>query len=410
MKRYVIIGGSIAGINCVEGIRSVDPDGEITVVSGEKVSNYGRPLISYYLERKTDWEHMSYRGADFYERNRVEVLHGVTVEHINPAEKTVSLSNGETLPYDALCVCTGSSPFVPKFDGLNTVKKHFSFTTMADAVNLEKLVDKSVKVLIIGAGFIGLKCAEGLSGRAGEITVCDLAPHAMSASLDADSAPILERHLEQNGIHLFLGDTAERFDRNTAYMKSGKTVPFDVLVIAIGVRPNSSLVKEAGGSVNRGILVDETMKTSLPDVWAAGDCVECTDITTGETGVLAILPNAAMQGRCAGVNMADGSAVFDCGFKMNSIGFFGLHIMSAGSYTETAYAEITETGCKKLFVRDGVLTGFILVGDVRRAGIYTSLIRNRTPLDRIDFDAVKREPSLLPFGMDWRKQKLGGVV
>ena len=394
----------------LEGIRSVDPDGEITVVSGEKVSNYGRPLISYYLEGKTDWEHMRYRGADFYERNRVRVLHGVTAEQIKPTEKTVSLLNGETLPYDALCVCMGSSPFSPKFDGLKTIKNRFFFTTMEDALNLEKLVTPSSKVLIIGAGFIGLKCAEGLVGRAGEITVCDMAPHAMSASLDEDSAPILERHLEQNGITLLLGDTAERFDKNIAYMKSGKIVQFDVLVVAIGVRPNTALVKEAGGSVNRGVLVGETMKTSLPDVWAAGDCVECRDITTGETGVLAILPNAAMQGRCAGINMADGSAVFDQGIKMNSIGFFGLHIMSAGSCIETAYAEITETGCKKLFVKDGVLTGFILVGDVRRAGIYTSLIRNRTPLDRIDFDAVKREPSLFPFGTSWRRQKLGGVV
>ena len=410
MKRYVIIGGSIAGINCVEGIRSIDPDGEITLVSGEKVSNYGRPLISYYLEGKTDWAHMSYRGADFYERNHVKALHGVTAERIDPAEKKVSLSDGQTLDYDALCVCTGSSPFAPKFDGLKTVKNRFSFTTMADAVNLEKLVTKSTKVLIIGAGFIGLKCAEGLAGRAGEITVCDLAPHAMSASLDVDSAPILERHLERNGLKLLLGDTAERFDKNVAYLKSGKTVPFNVLVIAIGVRSNSSLVKEAGGSVNRGILVGETMKTSLPDVWAAGDCVECTDITTGETGVHAILPNAAMQGRCAGINMAGGSAEFDRGIKMNSIGFFGLHIMSAGTYTDTAYSEISETGCKKLFARDGLLTGFILVGDVCRAGIYTSLIRNRTPLGSIDFNAVKQEPSLLPFGTGWRKQKLGGVV
>ena len=95
---------------------------------------------------------------------------------------------------------------------------------------------------------------------------------------------------------------------------------------------------------------------------------------------------------------------------MNSIGFFGLHIMSAGTYTDTAYSEFSETGCKKLFAKDGVLTGFILIGDVRRAGIYTSLIRNQIPLSSIDFDAVKLEPSLLPFGTSWRKQKLGGVV
>ena len=108
--------------------------------------------------------------------------------------------------------------------------------------------------------------------------------------------------------------------------------------------------------------------------------------------------------------MAGGDAVFDKGIKMNSIGFFGLHIMSAGSCTDPVFTQVTETGCKKLFARDGVLTGFILMGDVSRAGIYTSLIRERTPLDTIDFDAVCREPSLLPFGRAYRAKKLGGAV
>jgi NAD(P)H-nitrite reductase large subunit len=134
------------------------------------------------------------------------------------------------------------------------------------------------------------------------------------------------------------------------------------------------------------------------------------DISAGEAGVLAVLPNASLQGRCAGVNMAGGSEVFDKGIKMNSIGFFGLHIMSAGTYTEPVYTEITEQSCKKLFARDGVLTGFILLGDVHRAGIYTSLIRERTPLESIRFDQVKQDPSLLPFGRSYRAKKLGGAV
>ena len=108
--------------------------------------------------------------------------------------------------------------------------------------------------------------------------------------------------------------------------------------------------------------------------------------------------------------MAGGSEKFDKGIKMNSIGFFGLHIMSAGTYTEPVYEEVTDTGCKKLFAKDGVLTGFILVGDVSRAGIYTALIRNRTPLDTLDFETLKREPSLLPFGRAYRAEKLGGAV
>ena len=410
MKRYLIIGGSIAGVSCVEGIRSRDQSGEITVISGEPVSNYGRPLISYYLEGKTDLRRMSWRGEDFYDRNRVNVRHAVTAEKLEPEARRVTLSTGEVLTYDALCLCTGSNPFSPRFEGLETVEQRFSFTTLADALALEQVVTKESRVLIVGAGFIGLKCAEGLRDRAGSITVCDLADRAMSASLDADCSPILERHLEKNGIRLMLGDTVTRFEGKIARMKSGKAVDFDVLVIAIGVRPNVSLFTEAGGSVNRGIPVREGMETALPGIWAAGDCTESMDVSSGTPGVLAVLPNASLQGYCAGVNMAGRSEKFDKGIRLNSIGFYGLHIMSAGTCTEPVFAEVREDSCKKLFAKDGVLTGFILIGDVSRAGIYTAMIRERTPLDSIDFAAVMREPSLLPFGVKYRAEKLGGVV
>lgn len=410
MKRYVIIGGSIAGVSCVEGIRSVDPDGEITLVTAEPVSNYGRPLISYYLEGKTDEARMSWRGADFYEKNRVTVLHETRAVSIDAQGHTVSLDSGAVLAYDALCLCTGSAPVCPKFEGLETVPHRQFFTTLADAKALEQTVTEQTRVLIVGAGFIGLKCAEGVHGRVASVTVCDLADHAMSASLDGESASILERHLEQNGIRLLLGDTVERFDGGAAHMKNGETVEFDVLVIAVGVKPETQLAAAAGCNVERGICVDETLRTSVSDIWAAGDCTQSFDISTGATGVLAVLPAAAMQGTCAGVNMAGGDRSFDSGMKMNSIGFFGLHIMSAGTYTDLVYSEGTETGCKKLFAKDGVLTGFILVGNVARAGIYTALIRERTPLDTIDFEAISRDPTLLPLGREYRTQKLGGAV
>ena len=410
MKRYVIIGGSIAGVSCVEGIRGVDPEGEITLVTAEPVSNYGRPLISYYLEGKTDLPRMSWRGADFYEKRRVKVLHSTKALKIDPAAQNVALDSGEMLGYDALCVCTGSLPFCPDFPGLETVENRCCFTRLDDALFLERAVGKKSRVLIVGAGFIGLKCAEGLRDRAGSVTVCDLAEHAMSASLDAESAGILERHLEQNGLRLLLGDTVARFDGGTAHMKSGKTLDFDVLVLAVGVRPDAALAASAGAEVHRGVLVGEDMGTSLPGVWAAGDCTESRDKTTGASAVLANLPSAAMQGRVAGANMAGGGAVFDKGIKMNSIGFFGLHIMSAGTCADLVYREATETGCKKLYASKGALTGFILVGQVERAGIYTALIREGTPLSSIDFDALCREPSLLPLGRDYRARKLGGVV
>lgn len=175
MKRYVIIGNGVAATGCIEGIRSVDTDGKITVVSEEEHPVYCRPLISYYLEGKTDLERMNYRPADFYEKNGCNVLYGKKATKIDNDAKLVLLDDGSRLPFDSVCIATGSSPFVPPFGGLDTVEKKFSFMTLDDTLALEGAIDKDSRVLIIGAGLIGLKCAEGIHGRVKSITVCDLA-------------------------------------------------------------------------------------------------------------------------------------------------------------------------------------------------------------------------------------------
>lgn len=410
MKRYVIIGNGTAAVGCIEGIRSADKTGEITVVSKEPHPVYSRPLISYYLEGKTDLERMKYRGDSFYEDNGCQVLYGVSANTIDPQSQTVSLDNGETLPYDALCVAAGSSPFVPPFEGLETVQKKFSFMTLDDALALEKELTANARVLIVGAGLIGLKCAEGIHDRVGHITVCDLADRVLSSILDADCAAVVQKYLEENGIEFLLADTAVRFEQNTAFMKSGKTVDFDLLVLAVGVRANTAHVKDAGGTVNRGVVVNEAMATDLPAVWAAGDCAEGFDAALGANRVLAILPNAYMQGYTAGVNMAGGSVAFDNAIPMNSIGFFGFHMMTAGSYDGEMTEERSDGALKRFFIKDGKLNGYILLGATDRAGIYTALIRDKTPLDAIDFELTKKAASNMIFTPEIRRKRFGGVV
>ncbi|MCI9449574.1 MAG: NAD(P)/FAD-dependent oxidoreductase [Clostridiales bacterium] len=415
MREYVIIGNGSAAVGCIEGIRSRDTESHITVISEEKHHVYGRPLISYYLEGKTDLQRMKYRSDDFYEKNGCTVLYGKKAVRINNDSNTVSLDDGTEIKYDALCAATGSRPFVPPFKGLDTVEKKFSFMTLDDTLALERAVTPESDVLIVGAGLIGLKCAEGLSGRVCSITVCDLAERVLSSILDDPCAALMQKKLEENGIKFMLGDSADGFDRNIAHMKSGLDVKFDVLVLAVGVRPNTALISDIGGMVGRGITVDESMKTSLENIYAAGDCTECTDFSSMETKILAILPNAYMQGHGAGVNMAGGDERFTNAIPMNSIGFFGLHAMTAGAYYGEAdggemYEEKTDGKIKRLFTKDGYLTGCIIIGDVERAGIYTSLIRERIPLDSIDFDALKKSPALIPFSEEYRGKKLGGVI
>ena len=411
MAEYLIIGNGVAATGCIEGIRSVDTEGSVTVISAEPYPVYSRPLISYYLEGKTDTERMNYRPADFYEKNKVKLIFG-RAEKLDTKKSTVTLSDKTKLSFDKLCLCTGSSPFVPKFEGLDTVEKRFTFMTLDDSLALEKALTEKSRVLIIGAGLIGLKCAEGIKDRVGSVTVCDLADRVLSSILDSECAAVMQKHLEKNGISFLLGDTAVRFEGNKAFMKSGAEVDFDILVLAVGVRAETALAVQAGCEVNRGIIINEKMQTAHEGIFAAGDCSEGYDSSTDTRRVLAILPNAYMQGRTAGINMAGGDVSITDAIPMNSIGFFGLHCATAGAYPEDS--EITEEkgedSIRRLYIKDGRLAGYMIIGDVNRAGVYTSLVREKTPVDTLNKAELLRSPSLAVFSADTRKQKLGGAV
>ena len=294
-------------------------------------------------------------------------------------------------------------------EGLESVKEKFTFMKLDDAKALMAAINKESRVLIIGAGLIGLKCAEGIYGRVKSITVVDMAGRILPSILDEDGSAMMEKHIESKGVRFILKDSVAKFEGSTAKLKSGKTVGFDIVVVAVGVRPNTQLAESIGCKAGRGITIDTHSATSLKDVYAAGDCCECYDISGGVTRVLAILPNAYMQGETAGINMAGGEKTFDKAIPMNAIGFFGLHIITAGSYDGAAYVKEGGGVYKKLVAKDNLLKGYILIGDVLRAGIYTSLIREKTPLDTIDFELIKEHPQLMAFKKDVRAEKLGGV-
>lgn len=406
---YVIIGNSTAAIGCIEGIRSVDENGPITVISDEPYPAYSRPLISYLLYGSTTEEKMRTRPADFYETQKVKTMLGKKAVHVDSQHKTVTLDSGESISFDKLLIATGSRPFIPPMEGLEHVEKKFTFLKLDDAKALQENLRPESRVLIVGAGLIGLKCAEGIRDRVGSITVVDLADRILPSILDPTGSKMIQQHIEKHGISFLLGDSVAKFEKNRAHLKSGKTVDFDLLVIAVGVRPNTQLAAEAGCQVGKGIVIDEHSATSIPDIYAAGDCCECRDITSGQRRILAILPNAYLQGETAGVNMAGGEKSFANAVPMNAIGFFGLHVLTAGSYDGE---EIVESGTgtyKKLIVRDNLLKGFILIGEIARAGIYTSLIREQIPLNTVDFELLKKKPQLMAFTAERRAEKLGGV-
>ena len=409
--KYVIIGNSTAAVACIEGIRSIDTAGEITVISDEKHHCYGRPTISYCLMGATSRENMKYRPDDFYQKNGVTTLLGERVVSIDAKAKAVTLSDGQKVEYDKLLVATGSRPFVPPMDGLDGVRDRFSFMTMDDMDALEKVLSPKKRVLVIGAGLIGLKCVEGILDRVGSVTVVDLADRILPSILDSEGAAIIQRQLEGKGVKFILNDCAAKFEGKKVTLKnSGQEISFDILVVAVGVRANTELVRDAGGNVNRGIVVDTHMRTSLPDIYSAGDCAEGYDSSIGSNRVLALLPNAYFQGKVAGINMAGGEAQQTNAIPMNAIGFFGSHILTAGVYEGECLSHIAGDIYKKLFVKDNKLVGFILINDFLRAGIYTQLVRDKVDLGTVDFELLKDHPQLLAYSKAVRKAKLAQKV
>jgi len=405
--KYVIIGNSTAAVGCIEGIRQIDNDGEIVVISKEGYHTYSRPLISYFLGGKLSCiDDLMYRKDAFYEQNKCELMLNKTVGSIDAKKKTVQLDDGTTVSYDKLMIATGSKPFVPKTEGAENVGKMFTFMSYDDALNLKAVVTPDSKVLIVGAGLIGLKCAEGLYGNAKEITVIDMADRILPSILDEKESAIVQKHVEEHGIKFILKTSVKQFTADNAELANGIKIDYDIVVMAVGVRPNTELASEAGALVRRGIAVDELGRTSLEDVYAAGDCCESFDISINQNRILALLPNAYFQGECAGINMAGGAKNFEKAIPMNAIGFFGLHMLTAGDYTGEQYIKQTDKNYKKLVTDNNLLKGFVLIGDIARAGIYTNMIRNQTPLDSIDFDLIKENPQLMAFEKDVRVKAL----
>ena len=404
--QYVIIGNSAAGIGAVEGIRQVDRRGAITVITDEPHHTYSRPLISYLLLGKVTQDTMQYRGGSFYAENNCTLLHAAATE-IDAKTKQAVLADGGRVLFDKLLVATGSSAFVPPFDGLDTVQHAYTFMGLDDAQKLSEALDHNKQVLIAGAGLIGLKCAEGLLARVSHVTVLDLAPRILSGILDDDGAKLVQGHLESKGIEFRLSAVIRRFERNIAILDGGDRIAFDILVLAVGVRPNAKLLQGLA-EIDRGIVINAKSETTAPDIYAAGDCTQTLDVSSGQSKPMALLPNAYMQGECAGINMAGGDMRFDKAIPMNAVGFFGLHIITAGSYNGSVYAASGNGKYKRLFYSDNRLNGYILIGNVERAGIYTSLIRERTPLDTIDFALMCEKPGLMAFTKEDRKGKLGG--
>ncbi|HKM60752.1 MAG TPA: FAD-dependent oxidoreductase, partial [Candidatus Bathyarchaeia archaeon] len=283
MAKYVIVGGSAAGIGAVEAIREVDQTGSIAIISEEPCPQYSRPMISDFVSGKADFHKMKCRTDEFWKENNVEALTGKKATVLNLTEKTVQLESGEKVAYEKLLLATGGKPFVPKMEGSDK-DGVFTFTTIKDAQQLAAKIDSinAKAAVVIGAGLIGISVTEALMKRGLKVTMVELQEKILSLLLDAKASDLVEAVVRKAGVDIVTGQSVQKIlgkpDNEGVVggviLTKGDQIPCDLVIVAIGVVPRTELVVGTAVKTNRGIVVDNMMQTNVPDVYASGDVAE----------------------------------------------------------------------------------------------------------------------------------------
>lgn len=389
---YAIVGNSAAAINAVEAIRERDARGSIGLFSEEKYRCYSRPLISYLVAGDIDNRGMYYRPSGYYRKMGVEFRPGERVSSISAARKTVTTAAGEKAKWGKLLLATGFTPFVPPIEGLDEVK-YVTFVSWDDARRMLSLTVKPVRALVVGAGLIGMKAAEALHARAAAVSVVEKLDRVLPMALDGRASELVAARCREAHIDILTGTGVSRLlgrggHKGTAVLEDGSEVDFDLMVMAVGVRPRTELAEAAGLPCERGIRVDESQRTAGRDIYAAGDAVSAMDVVLGEPSINALWPVAALQGKYAGMNMAGEEVPYPGCNAMNAVEFFGLPVLSAGIVNppEKDYQVIVrqdEGGYRKAVLRGDILVGMLMAGRIERAGILTSLIQEKANVRRV---------------------------
>ncbi|MCL5876620.1 MAG: FAD-dependent oxidoreductase [Candidatus Bathyarchaeota archaeon] len=393
MAKYVIVGASAAGIGAVEAIREIDTAGTITVISDEACPQYSRPMISDYVSGKADFNKMKCRDDEFWKQLKAEAITGKKATALNLTEKTVTLESGEKVPYEKLLLATGGKPFVPKMEGQEK-DGVFTFTTITDAQRIAAKIDaiKAKSAVVIGAGLIGLSVTEALTKRGLKVTMVELQDKILSLLLDPQASEMVEGAVKAAGVNIVTGQSVQKIigkhDNDAAVggviLTKGDTVQCDLVIVAIGVIPRTELVAGAAIKINRGIIVDNTMQTNVPDVYASGDVAEAYDFVLGQNRLLPLWPLAMQEGHVAGHNMAGQKSTYEGGTNMSSLKYFGIPIVSIGlanpkddpTVEVLVKSDFERKVYKKLVLRNNVIVGMTMVNCIERAGVIFYLLKN----------------------------------
>jgi nitrite reductase (NADH) large subunit len=385
--KIIIIGAGPAGVTAAETVRTFERQAEITMLTDEPYLPYSPPAMADHFIMGS--ENHFWRSADWPSQTGVTYRSDVKVNSIEPGAHRIRLVSGEELSYDSLLICSGARLYAPLAGADLTGIYNFKSLTAAENLVSKVRTGQARSAIIVGAGFIGMEIALLLCNLGVKVTQVEMLDQVMSTMLDPETAAIALSLMQSHGIDVRLKTKADAFVgngmANGVRLETGEVLQADLFIAATGVKPNLDLLQGSAIATNRGIKVDEHLKTNAPDVFAAGDCIETPDLLTGEVSVHAIFHNAVEQGRVAGMNLVGYQVAYEGAERMNSLKHLGLPIMAAGEKVgDRVLREKRGSNLRTIYLIENRLVGFQLLGDIHAAGILHALMIQKADVTRLE--------------------------
>ncbi|WP_304681586.1 NAD(P)/FAD-dependent oxidoreductase [uncultured Clostridium sp.] len=383
--RYVVIGASAAGISGAKTLRELDKDAEIVLISKDE-NVYSRCILHHYISNHRDVDALNFTSKEFFEENNITWMKGLEVISLNDKEQVLELSNGETLSYDKLLICSGASAFIPPVPGLREANNVVGLRNLDDAILIKEQAKKVKNVVVLGAGLVGIDAVSGLLGQGLNISLVEMSNKILPLQLDKHASDVYEKKFIEEGVSLKLGVKAEKLllDGNNnpkaLLLNTGEEVPCELVIVATGVRSNVSFMENSNVECDRfGLIIDAKGKTNIENIYGAGDV----------TGRNPIWPTAVKEGIIAANNMLGKESVMTDFFgSKNTMNFVKVATMSLGMVEPADETYIVETqvegdNYKKIIHKEGKIYGAIIQGDLSYAGVLTQLIKENIDVSKV---------------------------
>jgi len=367
MTNYVIIGNGVAGTTAAENIRKNDKDGRITIFTEEDLPFYNRIRLNEYIAGDITEQDLIARKDQWYREKDIEVKTETRITGAESSEKIVMTDDDKKTPYDRLLVATGSHSFIPPIKGSDK-KGVFAIRSIQDARDISAWAKEIENVVLIGGGLLGLEAGNALRKLGKKVMVVEFFPRLLPRQLDVDGAKRLQGMMEGMGFSFRLGAKTEEITGvdqvKGVRLEGGEELPEEMVVISAGVRPNLEMAESLGLAQDKGIVVDEKLRTNKPDVYAAGD------VASFKGGMpYGIWPAAMEQGETAGINMAGGDKVYGGSTLSTTLKVVGIDLASAGNIDAENEFEskvfTDEKVYKKIVIEDNKIIGCIMLGDTK---------------------------------------------